>query len=172
MTISIQWWVQYLQLHKNSHSSSNLLSSVFLGEDAVTNSLPNAFKKKKKVSALLVRASENQWSLTSGRIQVLYKWIETKGLTSKATCKAWGAPHHLPQGPWSTQKRTVVVCSYDSYWKWIIESRIVAACQTYQALLFSPPHDYCSQAALNLPITATLMFSLSHPAIKNTHTQT
>lgn len=38
--------------------------------------------------------------------------------------------------------------------------------------IISPPHDYCSQAALNLPITATLMFSLSHPAIKNTHTQT
>lgn len=38
--------------------------------------------------------------------------------------------------------------------------------------IISPPHDYCSQAALNLPITTTLMFSLSHPAIKNTHTQT
>lgn len=36
--------------------------------------------------------------------------------------------------------------------------------------IISPSHDYCSQAALNLPITATLMFSLSHPAIKNTHT--
>lgn len=105
----------------------------------------------KNVSALLVSASENHWSLTSGRVQVPYKWIETKGLTSKATCEARGAPHYLPHGLWSTQTWTVVVCSYDSYWKWIIESRIVVACQTCQTgAIISPPHDYCSQAALNL----------------------